>query len=119
MAVKNKLFVIFLAMTLVFAAVLGSVIVVNAAPPPGDVNNDKKVDGKDAVYLYNHYNSGANKYPIETGQDVDFNGDGKKDANDAVYLLYHVIFGAEKYPLYSKSSGGSSSNNGDWSPDII
>ena len=116
---KNKFLVIFLALILVFAATVGSVITANAAPTPGDVNNDGKVNGKDAIYLCNHYDKGANKYPIETGQDVDFNGDGKKDKKDAAYLLYHVIFGATKYPLYSKSSGGSSSSSGEWSPDII
>lgn len=62
---------------------------------PGDVDNNGKVDDKDATYLlmYIFY---PEDYPVR--QDCDFNHDGEITDEDASYLLYYTFF-PDDYPL--------------------
>ncbi len=66
-------------------------------PLRGDLNRDRKVDNKDAIYGLYATIFGTVAYPLN--QDADFYKDGVFDHNDAIYLLFHTIFGAEEYPL--------------------
>ncbi len=63
----------------------------------GDVDGNKVVDSRDAVYLLYNTIFGDGEYPLT--QPADFNGDGVTDADDAVYLLFFTLFGEAIYPL--------------------
>lgn len=63
----------------------------------GDVDGNKVVDSRDAVYLLYNTVFGDGEYPLT--QSADFNGDGTTDADDAVYLLFFTLFGGAIYPL--------------------
>ena len=62
---------------------------------PGDVDNNGKVDDKDATYLLMHIFY-PEDYPVR--QDCDFNHDGEITDEDASYLLYYTFF-PDDYPL--------------------
>ncbi|MBQ8623393.1 MAG: hypothetical protein IJ424_03330 [Oscillospiraceae bacterium] len=63
----------------------------------GDLNRDRKVDNKDAIYALYAVIFGTTAYPLN--QDADFFNDGVFDNMDAIYLLYHTVFGEAQYPL--------------------
>lgn len=72
---------------------------VTYAEIPGDMDNNGKLNDRDAIRLLFHFYF-PDDYAIVGDKDV--NGDGKFDDRDAVYLLFHYYFSAD-YPLYPKN----------------
>ena len=62
-----------------------------------DLNGDKVVNSRDAIYLLYHTLL-PEQYPIADAAACDFNGDGTVDSNDAIYLLYHCML-PDIYPI--------------------
>ena len=70
---------------------------------PGDMDGNKELSSKDAIYLLLHVIFGEEYYPLSLAPaDVDRNE--IVDQEDAVYLLLHTLFGEERYPLNPAAS---------------
>ena len=62
---------------------------------PGDLDGDKKITDKDAIYLLMH-SYFPDDYTVD--QPLDYNNDGLINDKDAIYLLMHCYF-PEDYPI--------------------
>jgi len=57
---------------------------------PGDINDDEKIDIRDALLLSMH-SMDADQYPIKYPGDTDFHKDGTVEVNDALRLFMHSM----------------------------